>query len=431
VQAAEECSSLLAAHDERQLSASCDNARRSTQVRVGYLMTLPTAIVRLPKRTVELGALTAQWAGINSGSRHRAGLDRMRAALREMFGQFQGAEIDEPACAGTAAALRIRMRPEAPHRLLFSGHFDTVYEVDDPFQRCQWVDTERLNGPGVVDMKGGLVTMLAALQTFELTPNAANVGWEALLTPDEETGSRSSAPLLANAARWAHFGFVFEPGRSGGDIVQSRKGTGGIIVTCRGRASHAAKIPNDGRNAIVALAEFLVAAAKIPAESPGILVNVGNIRGGGPATNVVPDFAEAELDVRITRAADRDRLFARLGALAADTNAREGLKLEFTGGFNRPPKECLPAEEALFPEWQRASHDIGVSSASWVHSGGGSDGNLLSAAGLPNFDGVGPVGDHLHSPREYVDVPTIATRAQTVALFMHRIATGEIKLPLG
>lgn len=393
-------------------------------------MTLPSAIVQLPKRTAEFGALTAQWAAINSGSRHRAGLDTVRAALREAFSQFNGAQIEALPCAGTTAALRVRVRPGSPHRLLLSGHFDTVYEVDDPFQRCQWIDTDRLNGPGVVDMKGGIVTMLAALQTFERTPNAANVGWEVLLTPDEETGSRGSAPLLVDSARWAQFGLVFEPGRSSGDIVHSRKGTGGIIVTCRGRASHAAKIPNDGRNAIVALAEFLVAANRIPDEMAGVLVNVGNIRGGGPATNVVPDFAEAELDVRITRASDRDRLFARLGALAAEINAREGFKLEFTGGFNRPPKECLPAEEALFPEWQRAARDLGASPFSWVHSGGGSDGNLLSAAGLPNFDGVGPVGDHLHSPREYVDVPTIATRAQIVALFMHRIAMGEIKLPL-
>jgi glutamate carboxypeptidase len=392
-------------------------------------MTLPSSIVRLTKRTPEFGALTAQWAGINSGSGHRAGLDRMRAVLREAFGQFQGAQIDEVPCAGTAAALRIRVRPGAPNRILLNGHFDTVYEADDPFQRCQWLDAERLNGPGVTDMKGGLVTMLAALQTFELTPHANEVGWEVLLTPDEETGSRGSAQVLVESARWAQFGLVFEPGRPSGDIVHSRKGTGGIIATCRGRASHAAKIPNDGRNAIVALAEFLIAANKIPHELPGVLVNVGNIRGGGPATNVVPDFAEAELDLRITHAGDRERLLTRLRALAAEISGREGFKLELSGGFNRPPKECMPAEEALFPEWQRANRDLGGSPFSWVHSGGSSDGSQLSAAGLPNFDGVGPVGDHLHSAREYLNVSTIATRAQIVALFMHRVAIGEIKLP--
>lgn len=354
----------------------------------------------------------------------------MRAALREAFGHFSGAEIEELPCSGTAAALRIRLRPGAPYRILLNGHFDTVYEDDDPFQRCQWLDGDRLNGPGVTDMKGGLVTILAALEAFELTPRATNVGWEVLLTPDEETGSRGSAPVLRESARWAQFGLVFEPARPSGDIVHSRKGTGGIIATCRGRASHAAKIPNDGRNAIVALAEFLLAANKLPEELPGVLVNVGNVRGGGPATNVVPDFAEAELDVRITQTADRDRLLARLRSLAAEINAREGFKFELTGGFNRPPKEILPVEEVLFPEWQRAARDVGVGPFSWIHSGGSSDGNVLCAAGLPTFDGVGPIGDHLHSGREFLFVSTIATRAQIVALFLHRVALGEIKLPI-
>ena len=392
-------------------------------------MTLPSSISHLPRRTAELGTLVMQWAAINSGSGNRTGLDRMRATLREAFDHFSGAEIQEIPCSGTAAALRIRLRPGAPHRILLNGHFDTVYEADDPFQRCQWLDRDRLNGPGVTDMKGGLATILAALEAFELTPRATNVGWEVLLTPDEETGSRGSAPVLRESAQWAQFGLVFEPARPSGDIVHSRKGTGGIIATCRGRASHAAKVPNDGRNAIVALAEFLLAAHKLPEELPGVLVNVGNVRGGGPATNVVPDFAEAELDVRITQTVDRDRLLARLRSIASEINAREGFKFELTGGFNRPPKEILAAEEALFPEWQRAARDVGVEPFSWVHSGGSSDGNILCAAGLPTFDGVGPVGDHLHSNREFLIVPTVAARAQIVALFMHRVATGEITLP--
>jgi len=391
-------------------------------------MTLPESIARLPQRTAEFGAILTEWCEINSGSGHRAGLDRMRAALRSKFGAFAGAHVEEIACAGTAAALRIQMRPEAPVRVLLNGHFDTVYEADDPFQRCRWLDAERLNGPGVADMKGGLLTMLATLQTFEATPHASRIGWEVLLTPDEETGSHGSAPLFNEAAQRLHLGLIFEPARTNGDIVRSRKGTGSMVATCRGRASHAAKIPNDGRNAILALAEFLLAATKIPADLPGVLVNVGNIRGGSAATNVVPDFAESELDLRITQSTDRELLLGRLNALAAEINQREGFSLTLKGGFNRPPKECLPLEEKLFPEWRRAAQDVGLSPPNWVHTGGASDGNLLSAAGLPNLDGIGPIGDHLHSDREYVIVPTIAQRAQVVALFLHRLAAGEIAL---
>jgi len=392
-------------------------------------MTLPPSIASLPGRTAEFGALLAAWANQNSGSGHRAGLDCMRVALRAAFANLAGAQIDEPECPGTAAALRVRMRPSAPIQILLNGHFDTVYEANDPFQTCRWLDAETLNGPGVADMKGGLLTMLAVLQAFEATPHAARIGWEALLTPDEETGSHGSAHLLREAAGRAHFGFVFEPARPNGDIVQSRKGTGGVVVTCHGRASHAAKVPNDGRNAILGLADFILAASHIPDDLRGVMVNVGNIRGGSAATNVVPDLAVAELDLRITQVADRPALLSRLEQIAAAINAREGFRLEYVATFNRPPKECVPLERHVFTAWQRAAHDVGVAPFTWVHTGGGSDGNILSAAGLPNLDGVGPIGDQLHSNREFLRVPTIAPRAQIAALFLHRLAAGEVTLP--
>lgn len=396
---------------------------------------IPPSIAALPARTAELGALLERWANINSGSGHAAGLARMADTLRADFSRaFPSATIDD---IGTDApgfnppgsrALRIRLRPAAPTQIFLCGHYDTVYEADDAFQVCRWLDATTLNGPGVADMKGGLVTILAALQAFEATPHAASVGWEVLLTPDEETGSHGTAHLFRGAARDHQFGFVFEPGRPNGNIIHSRKGTGGLVATCHGRAAHAAKVPNDGRSAILALAEFLLDAAKIPSEMPDVMVNVGNIRGGTAATNVVPHFAESEIDIRITKIADSEPLLARFQALADRINTRDGIKLTLKGGFNRPPKECLPAEEAVFPEWQRAARDVGVPEFTWVHGGGGSDGNFLTAGGLPNLDGIGPIGDNLHSDREFCRVETIAPRAQIVALFLHRVAAGEIKL---
>ena len=360
----------------------------------------------------------------------------MCAALRDQFAHaFPGAALEEiPADAPGfnppgVRALRVRVRPEAPAQVLLCGHYDTVFEADDAFQTCRWLDATTLNAPGAADMKGGLVTMFAALQAFEQTPQASQLGWEVLLTPDEETGSHGTIELFRAAARRCQFGFVFEPARPSGDIVHSRKGTGSLTAICHGRAAHAAKIPNDGRNAVLALAEFLLEAAKIPAEMPGVLVNVGNFHGGTVATNVVPHLARAEIDIRITKMSDREPLFARFQALADRINARDGLRLELKGGFNRPPKECLPAEEAAFAEWQRAAGDVGVAPFTWVHTGGASDGNFLTAAGLPNLDGLGPLGNQLHSDREICQVNSIAPRAQIVALFLHRVAAGEIKLP--
>jgi glutamate carboxypeptidase len=396
---------------------------------------IPPSIAALPARTAELGALLERWANINSGSGHAAGLARMADTLRADFSHaFPAATIEEintdaPGFNPSGSrALRIRLRPAAPTQIFLCGHYDTVYEADDAFQVCRWLDATTLNGPGVADMKGGLVTILAALQAFEATPHAASVGWEVLLTPDEETGSHGTAHLFRGAARDHQFGFVFEPGRPNGNIIHSRKGTGGLVATCHGRAAHAAKVPNDGRSAILALAEFLLDAAKIPSEMPDVMVNVGNIRGGTAATNVVPHFAESEIDIRITKIADSEPLLARFQALADRINTRDGIKLTLKGGFNRPPKECLPAEEAVFPEWQRAARDVGVPEFTWVHGGGGSDGNFLTAGGLPNLDGIGPIGDNLHSDREFCRVETIAPRAQIVALFLHRVAAGEIKL---
>ena len=400
-------------------------------------MSLPASILALPGRTAELGALLERWAAINSGSGNGPGLARMADTLRATFSAaFPAATLEELAADAPgynppgAKALRFRMRPSAPLQVFLCGHYDTVYAADDAFQTCRWLDAGTLNGPGVTDMKGGLVVLLAALEAFEQTPHAAQIGWEILLTPDEETGTHGTRVYFAAAALRNHFGLVFEPVRPSGDIIHSRKGTGGITATCRGRAAHAAKIPSDGRSAILGLAAYLLAIAKIPAELPGVLINAGNIRGGTAATNVVPDFAQAEIDLRITRMADCEPLFSRLEAVARETAAAYDVKIEITGGLNRPPKENHPTEAALFPEFQRAGRDVGLKPFGWIHGGGASDGNFLGAAGLPCFDGIGPEGDHLHSDREYCRVETIGPRAQNVALFLHRIAAGEILLPL-
>lgn len=397
---------------------------------------IPPSIAALPARTPELSALLERWANLNSGSDHAAGLARMAEELRAEFtAAFPAAALEILAADAPGhnppgvKALRFRLRPTAPIQVLLCGHYDTVYGANDPFQTCRWLDPQTLNGPGVTDMKGGLITLLAALQSFEQTPHAARVGWEVLLTPDEETGTHGTRALFTEAARRNHFGFVFEPARPSGDIIHSRKGTGGAVVTCHGRAAHAAKIPNDGRSAILGLAAFALAAAKIPAELPGTLVNIGNIKGGTPATNVVPDFAQAELDLRVTKMTDQAPLFARLEAVAREVEAAHEVKLDLALWLNRPPKENHPTEAALFPAFQQAATDVGIKPFTWVHGGGASDGNFLGAAGLPCFDGIGPEGDHLHSAREYCRVATIAPRAQTVALFLHRLAAGELKLP--
>ena len=381
--------------------------------------------------STRLRDLLITWANINSGSENFAGLDRMRRALAAEFSTLRDATVEPVALAGTTAqALRVSIRPSAPKQILLSGHYDTVYGADDPFQTCTLLDAQTLRGPGVADMKGGLVVILAALRELENSPHAAQLGCEVLLTPDEEIGSFGSGALVAAAGASKKFplALVFEPARPNGDLVHSRKGTGNFVATCHGRAAHAASPTRAGRNAIAALAEFLVAVHRVPDELPGVMLNIGHIRGGGPATNVVPDFAEAKLDLRITRAAEREPLLARLRELAAPIDARDGFRLEITGAFNRPPKECTPVEKAAFAAWQQGAHELGLAPFTWVHTGGASDGNNLSAAGLPNLDALGPIGDQLHSAGEFVHLPSLAERARVAARFLAKLAAGEVDL---
>ena len=388
-------------------------------------MPTPDSISTLPKRATELRDLLIKWCNQNSGTDHLPGVAAMLRLLQAEFDRLGRTEA--VSLAGTTAqALRLRVRPDAPVQLLFSGHYDTVYEATHPFQQCTLLSPEKLRGPGTADMKGGLVVMLAALQAFEKTPHASRVGYEVLLGPDEETGSQSYAPLLEVAARRYRLGLIFEPARSNGDLVKSRKGTGIFSLTCHGRAAHAGRAPAEGRNAILALCDILPRVAALTGELPGLMVNVGSIAGGG-AANIVPARAEAVINARVTHAGDDAVFLKRLHDICSPWHAKEGYRIEIGGGFNRAPKVETAVEAALFGEWRRGAAEFGLQ-LDWQHVGGGSDGNLLSAAGLPNLDGLGCVGDNLHSPEEYCLLPSLVQRAQVAALFLHRVAGGEVRL---
>ncbi len=372
--------------------------------------------------------LLIRWCNQNSGSENYAGLDAMRALLAAEFATLPGATVEHLPLTGTPAlALRIRVRPAAPHQLFFSGHYDTVYEKQSAFQTCTLTAPDILRGPGVADMKGGLVVMLAALREFEQGPHAAQLGYEILLGPDEEIGSAGTEPLLTAAAARHRFALVFEPARSNGDLVKSRKGTGIFTLTVHGRAAHAGRDPAAGRNAILALCELLPQVDTLSRELPGVMINVGAIRGGG-VVNIVPDLASADLNVRITHSGDDAHFIVRLNEIIAPLNARDGYRAVVTGRFNRGPKVETAAEIAMFAAWQACARAIGVT-FDWQHVGGGSDGNILSAAGLPNLDGLGPVGDGLHSDREFIRISSLTERAHIAARWITGVASGAIVLP--
>lgn len=384
------------------------------------LASIDAAAPRMEARLLE-------WANLNSGSSNSTGLhqmaERLLAACRELGAEPELVELPHAA----APAVRARKRTTAPVQVLLCGHFDTVYEGSHPFQWCTQLTDDTIGGPGVADMKGGLVVMFEAVRALEASPQAAGLGWEILLVPDEETGSEVSLPLLREAADRHHLGIVFEPALPSGAVVGSRKGVGTVRVTARGRAAHAGRDFASGRNAIVAIARMISAAHGLNAAIPDVVVNAGNVSGGG-TVNIVPDHAMAEFNVRATREADGEELMRRLLDAAEAIGRALEVPLELEGGFTRRPMEASPAALALFEAWCAGARELGVE-LKVGHSGGASDGNTLVAAGLPCIDGAGVEGGELHSDREWMRLSSLARRARIAALFLLRLATGEIACP--
>jgi glutamate carboxypeptidase len=383
----------------------------------------------------ELVSLLTHWAGTNSFSNNLPGLDRMASILEEHFREL-GGDIHRVAlgvrgghalaeAGGKPAlgpALRMIKRPDAAKRVLLCCHMDTVYPPDHPFQKCRRVDANVLEGPGVADAKGGILVLFKALQGFERSPWAANLGWEVLINPDEEIGSPGSSELLADAAGRNQIGLVFEPCFPNGDLVSDRKGSGNFSVVVRGRAAHAGREPHLGRSAITALARFVLRLSEPLGD--GVLVNVGHMEGGGQV-NVVAERATCRFNVRVMTLEDQYVFEEQLQGLVHELNRLDGISLTVEGRFTRPPKPLDDRNRVLLEHIADCGRDIGLRIA-WRPTGGACDGNNLAAAGLVTVDSLGVQGGALHSPDEYVLVSSISERAKLSALLLMKIAAGDI-----
>ena len=382
--------------------------------------------------TIDQAAMLDQverWAAVNSGTRHLAGVGRMAALLADAFAVLPGEiMLVEPEPAEAVAAdgsvadiahgrhLHLRVRPDAPVQMLFTGHMDTVYPADHPFQTLTRRADGTINGPGTADMKGGLAVMLAALRAVEAA-GAAQLGYEVVINSDEETGSLSSAALLARAARGKVAALTYEPALPDGTLAGARGGTGNFSIIVRGRSAHAGRNPEDGRNAIVAAAALAVRLAE--ARAPGLAVNPARIDGGGP-NNVVPDLAVLRVNFRPAAAAEIARARAAIDAAVAAVAAAHDVAIAVHGGFNRPPKPVDAGAEALFGLVAAAGADLGIPIA-WRATGGVCDGNNMAAAGVPVVDTMGVRGGAIHSADEFMIVDSLAERAALSAVTIHRI----------
>jgi glutamate carboxypeptidase len=382
----------------------------------------------LAARSDGLAETLVAWAECNSGSDNQAGLLQL-ADLITAYADFLpvSPETLYDPVDGEPCALRWRCNPgdSSLPRVLLNGHIDTVFGPDHAFQRCHYSeDGTHLHGPGVADMKGGLVILFAALQAFLCTEFKDRLAWEILLTFDEEVGSEKNKQHLQAAARRNDLGIVFESSPHHEELIRNRMGTGRIDVICTGEAAHAGRNFDEGRNAILALGQFLAETHEMNRTVPGSIVNVGVISGGGPI-NVVPDFAKASLNVRAPTPAVQEALLEDIHKLAGEVANATGCRLAIRGGFSRPPKVVDPATEQLLLAWQQigAVHGWEIY---WRDTGGASDGNILAAAGLPTVDNLGAVGTHLHSDAEYTELPRLVDRAMLNTSFLIHLAAGQL-----
>lgn len=379
-----------------------------------------------------------QFCEINSGTENLDGLSLMLTALSTAYTPLADDVqaltlpnistinmLGEATLTSCGNALYVQKRPHLKRRILLSGHMDTVYLASNPFQTLTYINENEVNGPGVSDMKGGLIVMLHALSAFENTPFADSLGWDVLINADEEIGSPASSALFAKFAPRYQAALVYEPAMTpNGTFAKNRKGSGKLTLIATGKAAHAGRAFYEGRNAICFLAEIISAVHALNGIRDGVTINVGKF-AGGDALNVVPDKAVAKLDVRISKAEDEHWVREQLESISKKMQHPDySLKIE--GGFHRPAKSINSPTERLFSRIQRVGQVLGLT-LDWQDSGGCCDGNNLSAQGLPVIDTLGVRGGNIHSAKEFILLDSLVERASLSALLLVDLAQGGLE----
>ena len=377
-------------------------------------------------------AQVERWAAVNSGTGNLPGLKTVAGLLADAFAPLPGDirliaadPVESVDSAGGVNIiqrgdhLHVRVRPEAPVQLLLTGHMDTVFAADHPFQTLKWLEDGVLNGPGTADMKAGISVILAALTALEASPLASRVGYDVMINSDEETGSQASAALIAELAKGKTAALTYEPALPDGTLAGARPGSGNFSVIVHGRAAHAGRNPQDGRNALLAAADLALRLGALKSDT--LNVNPAKIDGGGP-NNIVPDSAILRVNMRPSTPDAMAAAEAAMRDAIAAISREHDVHCHVHGGFNRPPKPLDAAATRLFELVRDCGAALGLPPISWNATGGVCDGNNIAACGIPVVDTMGPRGGAIHSSDEFLIVDSLAERAQLSALTMIRIA---------
>lgn len=394
----------------------------------------------LDKEYEAMKGMLIELAEINSYSYNLAGLDKVREKIKADFLKLENnspglkllieePELDDEESVDSkgkevknklAKCLSIKKLSAKPgaKKILLMGHMDTVFPEDSSFDSCRDIDEKTMNGPGVSDLKGGIVVMLKALECFEKTTEAENIEWQVFLNSEEEIGSPGSQKLFPELAETNELGLIYEPSLSDGSVAYRRKGTGNYQLVVRGKAAHVGREFENGASAILASAEFITEANKL--NSQNVIINFGKIQGGGPL-NVVPDLAITGINVRIESNEDGDSVEKQLEVLVAKLNSKQDIEAKLYGKINRKPKVPNQKLDDLFSLLEEAAKELGQE-ISRRNTGGCCDGNNLYEYGLVNIDTLGVRGGKIHSSEEFVCLDSLVERAKLSCLLLQKLA---------
>ncbi len=355
---------------------------------------------------------------VNSYTDNREGGRKVGSLLREVFAP-SGLELTFHPSERYADHLVLRSRSQTSNEkaVALVGHLDTVFPPGtfEGYLR----DEVYAYGPGVLDMKGGLVVIAFAVRALAATQGLErSVPLRVVIVSDEEVGSPEGQAVIGAAASGSSACLVFEAGRVGDAIITRRKGTGSMTAKVHGRAAHAGNNHREGANALWALARFIDGVQGLTRYEDGVTVNVGRA-AGGETTNTVPDRGEAQVDLRFTTRASAEALIAAIRRVAEDAaQSVPGTRIELEGGVQRLPLERTEASARLFAEYAEHARAFGLGEAEAALVGGGSDASTASALGIPAIDGLGPRGSGFHTKDERIEVASLVPKAQALARFL-------------
>ncbi|KAE8178037.1 M20 family metallopeptidase [Photobacterium carnosum] len=322
-------------------------------------------------------------------------------------------------CGIAGTGLEVRNKPLADHiDVMLIGHMDTVFPVGTAAARPMTHDNERAYGPGVSDMKSGLLSVVYALR--DLDPTAIDaLSICVCMNPDEEIGSLHSETWLKSVAVNAKHVLVAEAARADGSLVKARKGMARYRLSFHGKAAHAGNEPQNGHSAITEMAHWILAINAMTDFDSGTTLNAGVVSGGAGA-NIVPDFAEVVVDVRFWDNDEYAAVDAQIRTLT-ETPFIDGVTITVEREAHKPSMVPSPQTEVLMAQVEAVGQELGID-ITWQAVGGGSDANLTAVLGIPTLDGFGPIGAGFHSADEWLDLASIEPRIRLLQQVLVKIS---------